>query len=251
MAEEKHDWSARTPDLFWTGALLGTANNVRHRFVHCVRDQPRNGLLAARPVTWSEFKSVKLADGRVKKSVAAADLRELTRHVRALFMTGHSWSSALKRIAVAGPALVMPQPALFEDLASLALAECGPRCGYAYDPNSSAMCDDLQRIAGAPEHEAAERADASTKLIRKEFSLESTAAYMLGTLREVGAGQDLRSLTPTELGRLGWVEADCAWLRQRYRLRLEEAGLLWQTENWMGPDCRFRDHAPYLASVAL
>ena len=44
---------------------------------------------------------------------------------------------------------------------------------------------------------------------------------------------------------------DCDWLKERYRMKLTDAGLHWQTEEWMEPDCRFKDRAPYLRAVAL
>jgi hypothetical protein len=133
--------------------------------------------------------------------------RAFTRWKIAPFFTGHAWSSALKRIAAAGPALVLPQPAAYEDLVSVALGECGPRCVFFYDVNSSSLCDDLRAIANAGDGDAYARAEASTALVHEHFALPSLSAYMLATLDALSAGQDLTRLTEDDLlNKLGYVK---------------------------------------------
>jgi Glycosyl transferase family 90 len=252
-AEEKGEeaaWARRDHRLLWSGAVLGAQ---RREFLACAGRGASAGLIKAKPVQWRAFRDRRMADGRAHKSLSEADLRVYSHYRYALFLPGVSWSSSLKRMAAAGPALFIPNPPQFEDLATLALAGCGERCVFEYNPNSSALCEELgETLAGTGAEEAKRRAEASTHLIRSEFgSWDVLGEYMLGTLRRLAGAQDLSGLRAEALTELGYEEADCAWLKRRYQLRLEKEGLWWQVQEWMGDDCRFLAEAPYLGTVAL
>jgi hypothetical protein len=192
----------------------------------------------------------RFAGSRVQIKPIAGDLRKMASFQFGIYLYGRTWSSTLKRIAAAGVALVMPRPAMYEDLTSYLLDSC-ENCTYKFNMNSPDLCRELNDLVlRTTDNDARARAAISTQLVMREMSLDSVEAYMFHTLKRISRNQNLTRLTPVELEAVGFERVTCNFLKNSYKGVLDR-GLVWQLEEWADNNtCAFKD-TRYLGSVPI
>jgi hypothetical protein len=116
-------WAKRRGSVYWTGALVGGA--LRPAFAACAAAQP--AAFTADVIDWSKLRArdpLPFAVHRQALKPMGGDLRHMTAHKYVVYLWGRSWSSSLKRLALAGAALLVPSRNPFESFVSQQLAEC-------------------------------------------------------------------------------------------------------------------------------
>jgi hypothetical protein len=116
-------WAKRRGSVYWTGALVGGA--LRPAFAACAAAQP--AAFTADVIDWSKLRArdpLPFAAHRQALKPMGGDLRHMTAHKYVVYLWGRSWSSSLKRLALAGAALLVPSRNPFESFVSQQLAEC-------------------------------------------------------------------------------------------------------------------------------
>ena len=246
-----HAWDQRAHKMFWTG--VDGLSDIRYKFRACSKEHPHT-IAAAGGVDWNQLRNQEsrlntFARPGVHLKPIEGDLRKLAQFKFGIYLTGHSWSSSLKRIAVAGLAITMPSPPEYEDLTTLLLDSCN--CTYNFNPKSKRMCRDLDELVKhTPDDEAKKRAELSTQLVSDGFSQQQVEDYMTQVLRTASATQDLSQLTPTRLVEAGFERVTCPWLKAKYRDVVGEH-LYWQIEEWMDTETCLFEESRYLDFIAV
>ena len=255
-------WAKRRGSVHWTGALVG--GELRPAFVACSAAQPN--VFAADVVDWAQLRKrpapLPFAPNRqASLKPLAGDLRRMTAHKYAIYLWGRSWSSSLKRLALAGGALLMPAANPYESFVSRTLAECAG-CVIEFDASDPArLCDAVTHaLRNVSDAEAELRATRLAAFVRERFALEPVLRYAGGVLRDLadrngplpphaleddGAVLRFRGAEAAPLQRM-----DCAAVKAAHRMRLGHAAA-WQVDAWLDDDCEPLREVPYLKYVAL
>ena len=268
-------WSSRVPFAMWTGAVSG---DWRRSFVACAAKAP--GMLVADIVSWGQMREQHSTPGEPLLSAPgeppggrgtlkplAADLRKLTRYKFLVYLPGNTWSSSLKRMALAGGLLFMPRENPHESLASQLLTHaCGEDILWYDGPDPEAMCASMQ-----PQVEALQADDADAELraarfaacARNVLSDHRLDAATLLTLHEAAEAQQGAGAPPFPLemldrdanasfslarGKLTRIDG-CADMKRRWAAQVGET-YGWQVDAWYDNDCGVRA-GNYLRYTAL
>ena len=247
--------------MYWTGALVG--GELRPAFAACAAAKP--SVFAADVIDWAKLRKRDPLPFAPHKQAAlkpsAGDLRHMTAHKYAIYLWGRSWSTSLKRLALAGGALLMPAANPYESFVSRQIAECDA-CVIDFDATEPAkLCLAIERaLRNVSDAEAERRAARLGAFVRQRLSLEPMLVYAGGVLRELAERNG--PLPPHALEDDGAVlrfqgaeaaplrRVDCAAVKAAHRMRLGHAAA-WQVDAWLDDDCEPRPEVPYLKYVAL
>jgi hypothetical protein len=253
-------WAKRRGSVYWTGALVG--GELRPAFAACAAAQP--AAFTADVIDWSKLRArdpLPFAAHRQALKPLAGDLRRMTAHKYVVYLWGRSWSSSLKRLALAGAALLVPASNPFESFVSQQLAECAG-CVVEYDASDparlcAAIADALRNVSDA---EAAQRAARLGAFVRQRLRHEDVLRFAKSVLDDLvalngqlpahelegdGATLRIRGQEEAPLRRV-----DCAAAKTAHRMRLGHAAA-WQVDAWLDDDCEPHTQVPYLKYVAL
>ena len=247
--------------VYWTGALVG--GELRPAFAACAAQQPAT--FAADVIDWAKLRKHDPLPFAPHKQAAlkpsAGDLRHMTAHKYTIYLWGRSWSTSLKRLALAGGALLMPAANPYESYVSRQLAEC-EGCVVDFDASAPArLCDAIAAaLRNVSDAEAERRAARLAAFVRQRLSLEPMLRYAAGVLGDLAARNG--PLPPHALEDGGAVlrfqgaeaaplrRVECAAVKAAHRMRLGHAAG-WQVDAWLDDDCEPRPEVPYLKYVAL
>ena len=247
--------------VYWTGALVG--GELRPAFAACAAAQP--AVFAADVIDWAKLRRHDPLPFAPHKQAAlkpwAGDLRRMTAHKFAIYLWGRSWSTSLKRLALAGGALLLPAANPYESYVSRQLAECDG-CVVEFDASDPArLCDAVtQALRNVSDAEAERRAARLAAFVRQRLSLEPMLRYAGGVLRDLAARNG--PLPPHVLDADGAVlrfqgaeaaplrRVECAAVKTAHRMRLGHAAA-WQVDAWLDDACEPLPQVPYLKYVAL
>ena len=274
-----HGWHARSPVLYWTGASLGANGVWRNSFRDAAARLP--DLFEADMVLWrAERQGAALGPGEppvVAPGEAPGgggwlkpvrmDLRKLARYKYLIYLPGGTWSTSLKRIALAGGVLFMPRANPQESLASLLLRHaCSDDIAYFDGPEPDAMLGSLEaqvRALRADDAAAQARATRFAACAQRVLSEQRTDAAALLALHEAAEEQQRQGAPPfplEALNRTADVSASlagglmrriggCAELKARWTA-LVGPMYAWQVNAWYDDDCQMRAGS-YLRFAAL
>ena len=191
-----------------------------------------------------------------KLKPVSADLRRLQRYKYLIYLWGHSWSSAIKRLLISGGVVLMPFKNPHESFVTSRLANC-TGCFLRYNANDpDSLCASiLTRLNRTSDSTAEQMAARTNDFAKAAFNMPSILRYMSDTLRALAppAGipfPDGASVTPVtgasdipdelHIGGKTLPRVTCAGLISSHKALIGNRGLAWQLDEWFDENCQFK-----------